>query len=325
MKVRARRAPFEPESRADLQFAQDFLEEMSCLAGLSENTLRAYRGDLMLWLKYLEMAGLNICTVTRQTVQDFVFWQMSEKKAPASIARYLEALRSFYRFLIDAGVLRDNPTGPMPRMKLPKKLPRVLHLKEIEAIFDVLAIYRCRIREGQATDRQKERSYRYLAAFDLMYCCGLRVAEVCALPIRCIDLDGKIVRVFGKGRKERIQPLGSGAADHVRLYLDFRQRIGRAWPPTPDSPLFVNASGNAMSAGSFELVIKEVARAAGIGRRVTPHLLRHSFATHLLEGGADLISVQQLLGHASLTTTQIYTHVDISRLKKAHAEFHPRG
>lgn len=304
------------------EYLTAFLEEIRFINGLSKNTVRAYRGDLRLFFAYLEMEGKTVEQATRQTIQNFIFWQMSERKAPASIDRYIEALRAFFNFLADSKIIPHCIIDQKFRMKRAEKLPRILHIKEIESILNILAVYRDRMNDDGLTDLQKERSYRYLAAFELMYCCGLRVGEVCALRLGAIDLERKTIRVFGKGQKERMVPFGQTAADHIGLYLHFREKIGR--PATPDGYLFVSARGRMVSS-TFEIVLQRIANQAGIGRRVTPHIFRHSFATHLLEGGADLRVVQELLGHANINTTQIYTHVDISRLKKMHEMFHPRG
>jgi len=304
----------------DRELIADFLDEIRALRGLSLNTVRAYRGDLLLYLLFVEEWALReVRTADRETVQNFICWQLTEKKSPASIARYIEAVKMFYRWLSDNGVILSNPVDGYQRFKKPEKLPRLLNLREIEAILNVLSVYR-RLSES-LSPRQQERCYRYLAAFDLMYSCGLRVSEICDLERDNVDHVAGLLRVMGKGRKERLVPIGKAAREHIALYLDHHGKLFAS----AGKYLFTSYRGKRMAPATFQAVLKLVARRAGINKRVTPHMFRHSFATHLLEGGAELHVIQELLGHSNISTTQIYTHVEISRLKKMHHQFHPRG
>lgn len=303
------------------QYVTDFLESLAFLNSGSPNTVRAYKGDLKMFFEYLELEGRTLEQVTRETVSNFIFWQMSLKKAPNSIGRYIETLRSFYNYLTDEELTKENPMTYVDKIKRPERLPRILHLKEIEMILMPLMIYRDPAKDALPA-LKKERAYRYLAAFELMYGSGLRVSEVCNLRESHANLNSGWATVMGKGRKERMVPIGGPAITHIKLYLEFR-KIAR--PTLSGEYLFLSPMGGRVDPSTFLTVLQTLARSVGINKRVTPHLLRHSFATHLLEGGADLRVIQELLGHSDISTTQIYTHVEISRLIKMHTKYHPRA
>jgi integrase/recombinase XerD len=229
---------------------------------------------------------------------------------PKSIVRDLAALRTFFRFLIQEGILQNNPVEDLESPKVAKTLPEILSLKEIERILE-------------EPNLKTPLGIRDRAMLEILYATGMRVSELTHLMIQQVNLEGGYVLLYGKGSKERIVPLGSEAMRWVDLYLKGARGILSKGKESPF--LFINRSGKGMSRQGFWKNLRDYARRAGLHKRITPHLLRHSFATHLLERGADLRSVQMMLGHVDISTTQIYTHVTGERLKKVHKRYHPRG
>jgi integrase/recombinase XerD len=227
-----------------------------------------------------------------------------------TIVRNLSAIRTFFRFLNQEGILDTNPVEDFESPKVAKTLPEILTLKEIEQILE-------------QPNLQTPLGIRDRAMLEMLYATGMRVSELIHLPTHQVNLEAGFVILYGKGSKERIVPLGSEAMKWVHLYL--RESRGILEKGKENSVLFINRSGRGMSRQRFWKNLKDYARKAGLRKRITPHLLRHSFASHLLERGADLRSVQMMLGHVDISTTQIYTHVTGERLKKIHQRFHPRG
>jgi integrase/recombinase XerD len=227
-----------------------------------------------------------------------------------SIVRDLAAIRSFFRFLIEEGVLEANPVEDLESPKVAKTLPEILSLREIEQILE-------------QPNLQTSLGMRDRAMLEMLYATGMRVSELTRLPTHQVNLEGGYVLLYGKGSKERIVPLGSEAMKWVALYLKgARETLSKG---KESAFLFINRSGKEMSRQRFWKNLKNYAKKAGLQKRITPHLLRHSFASHLLERGADLRSVQMMLGHVDISTTQIYTHVTGEKLKKIHKRYHPRG
>ena len=279
--------------------------------GLSKNTIEAYSHGLSRFLNHLKGKGVEeILDVDKFHVRGFLLALKKKNLAPKSIVRNLVAIRTFFRFLIEEGILEKNPVEDLESPKVAKTLPEILSLKEIEQILE-------------QPNLSTPLGMRDRAMLEMVYATGMRVSELTHLPTHQVNLEGGYVLLYGKGSKERIVPLGSEAMKRVTLYLNESRGILAKGKESPS--LFINRSGKGMSRQGFWKNLKEYARKAGLRKWITPHLLRHSFASHLLEGGADLRSVQMMLGHVDISTTQIYTHVTGERLKKIHKQYHPRG
>ena len=293
------------------QLLDQFLHYLIVEKGLSKNTIEAYSHDLNQFLNHLKGKGTQeIGEVDKFDVRGFLLALKRKNLSTKSILRNLVAIRTFYKFLIQEGILETNPIEQLESPKVSKTLPEILTLKEIEKLLE-------------QPNLQTPLGIRDRAMLEILYATGMRVSELTHLPTHQVNLEGGYVLIFGKGSKERIVPLGGEAMKWITLYLNTVRGIlskGRE-----NSSLFINRSGKGMSRQGFWKNLKNYAKKAGLRKRITPHLLRHSFASHLLEGGADLRSVQMMLGHVDISTTQIYTHVTGERLKKIHHRYHPRG
>ena len=293
------------------QLLDQFLHYLIVEKGLSRNTIEAYSLDLTRFLDYLRAKGIReLRDVGKFDVRGFLLLLKRKDLSTKSIGRDLSAIRTFFRFLIQEGILETNPIEDLESPKVAKKLPEILSLKEIEQILE-------------QPDLQTPLGIRDRAMLEMLYATGMRVSELTHLPTHQVNLEGGYVLLYGKGSKERIVPLGSEAMNWATLYLGTARGI---LAKARESPfLFINRSGRGMTRQGFWKNLRDYARRAGLRKRITPHLLRHSFASHLLERGADLRSVQMMLGHVDISTTQIYTHVTGERLKKVHKQYHPRG
>ncbi len=292
----------------------EFLAYLELERGLSRNTLNAYRTDLLQYGAYLRDIGVDATEVTPGQMAGYAAELGSadsgEKLAPATVHRKTAALRSFYKHLRREELISDDPTTGMLSPKRSKKLPKVLNQAEVSKLLnaprgDTPAVYRDR------------------AILEVMYACGLRASEVVGLEMTDIDTHEGMLRARGKGNKERIVPLGRQAIHAIEQYL----RLGR---PTlvkgrPEKALFVNFRGGPLTRQGLYKIVQGHARTAGLEDRMSPHTLRHSFATHLLAGGCDLRSVQEMLGHADVATTQMYTHLSGEQLKDVYFKTHPRA
>lgn len=296
-----------------------FSEYLRREKGYSHHTVRNYRNDLNQFVGFLASKGVTprekrgwTTGVTPVLIREYLGSLFGLYKR-VSIARKLSAVRTFFVFLEKRGGLARNPASETATPKLGKYIPT--HLP-VDDMFRMLA----------GAEKGVGSELRDLALMEVLYSCGLRVSEVCGLDISSMDLDERIVRVVGKGNKERMVPVGRKALAAVKDYLfsteGLRRRAGHA---AGEGPLFLNARGGRLTARSAGRIIKKHALRSGLDHSVSPHALRHSFATHLLEGGADLRSVQELLGHASLSTTQRYTHVTLDRLMAVYDRAHPRS
>ena len=293
------------------QLLDQFLHYLVVEKGLSKNTIEAYGHGLTRFFDHLRGRRIqDIREVGKFDVQGFLMALKKKNLGTRSIVRNLAAVRSFFRYLIQEGILEANPLENLESPKVARTLPEILSLKEIEQILE-------------QPDVQTPLGVRDRAMVEMLYATGMRVSELTHLPIHQVSLEGGYVLLYGKGSKERIVPLGSEAMKWVAVYLKAARGV---LSKGKDSPiLFINRSGKGMSRQRFWKSLKDYAQRAGLHKRITPHLLRHSFASHLLERGADLRSVQMMLGHVDISTTQIYTHVTGERLKKVHKRYHPRG
>jgi len=293
------------------QMLDQFLHFLIVEKGLAKNTIEAYGRDLNRFLDHLKAKGIqDILSVGKFDVRAFLLVLKKRGLSTKTILRNLAAIRTFFQFLIQEGILKINPVEELASPKVAKTLPEILTLKEVEELLEQPNI-------------QTPLGIRDRAMLEMLYATGMRVSELTRLPMNQVNLEGGYVLLYGKGSKERIVPLGSEAMKWVALYL--KTARGRLTKGKESNFLFVNRSGKGMSRQRFWRILKEYGRRAGIRKRISPHLLRHSFASHLLERGADLRSVQVMLGHVDISTTQIYTHVTGERLKKIHQRYHPRG
>lgn len=298
--------------RVDRDFAlESFRDHLSLEAGSSPNTVEAYLRDLRRLGEFAVSRGVSSpAGLSRPLLRDFVYLLKDLGLSAASIRRSTSAVRTYFGFLVGEGVLREDPSDRLETPKRWRTLPDTLSVGEVEALL-----------AAPAQDRPL--AWRDRALLELGYGAGLRVSELCGLSLPDLVLSEQLVRVFGKGGKERLVPLGRGVIGVVSLYLhQLRPELDRG---ASRGRVLLNARGEPLSRVGAWGIVKRASQVAGITKRVTPHTLRHSFATHLLEGGADLRAVQEMLGHADLSTTQIYTHVDREYLRSVHKQFHPRG
>jgi len=288
-----------------------FLHYLAVEKGVSKNTLEAYSHGLNRFIEHLEGKGIKTPNeISRLDIREFLLFLKKKGLSSRSIARNLVSIRVFLRFLVEDGLLQANPADEIESPKIAKTLPEILSLDEVETLLE-------------QPDLLNPRGVRDRAMLEILYATGMRVSELVRLQTPHLHLEAGYVLLFGKGSKERIVPIGKEALRWVERYL--KESRPNLLKHKESSFLFLNRSGQPMSRQQFWKNIKAYGRKAGIRKRITPHLLRHSFASHLLERGADLRSVQLMLGHVDISTTQIYTHVTGERLKKIHQQYHPRG
>jgi integrase/recombinase XerD len=293
----------------------DFLAELEFERGLSRNTLEAYRSDLLQFGQWLERAGTDAITAEHTELAGFLSelaagHDSRPPVAPATLQRKAACLRSFYRHLRREGLVEHDPTADLRAPKKSQRLPHVLSRDEVARLLSTP--------RGPAPHALRDR-----AILELMYACGLRASEATGLELRDVDLDAGLLRACGKGSKERIVPVGREACAAVRAWLQ------RGRPKlvglSPEPHLFVNQRGQGLTRQGLYKIVQRHARTAGLDGKMSPHTLRHTFATHLLAGGCDLRSLQEMLGHADIATTQIYTHLSADRLKDVYFDAHPRA
>lgn len=298
-------------SELDEAAIEHFLDALWMEHGLSANTLNAYRSDLMGCSSWLASKHKRLRDAQRADLLSYVSRCVKNGARPRTTARLLSTLRRFYRYLVREGILTKDPTAELESPKLGRPLPKSLTEEQVEKLLD-------------APDVGKSLGLRDRVMLETLYATGLRVSELVALTLPQLRQEAGVVRVIGKGNKERLVPIGEQASDWLAKYLSETRPILVRQRQT--DALFPTNRGGAMTRQAFWHNIKRYASVAGIDRgRLSPHTLRHAFATHLLNHGADLRVVQMLLGHADLSTTQIYTHVARERLKTLHAQHHPRG
>ncbi|MEN1969098.1 site-specific tyrosine recombinase XerD [Lentibacillus sp. N15] len=289
----------------------DFFHYLKIERGLSENTLTSYKRDLHQYLSYIKTdAGRSTWEqVQRRDVMGFLYTLKDSSKSAATIARTLSSIRLFHRFLIGEQLVTHDACLHIESPRQERKLPDVLSPADMESLLSISGNTPLKIRNK--------------AMLELLYATGLRVTELISLQVSDLHLTMGFVRCLGKGEKERIVPLGDVAGNAIEEYLQHAR--GRLTKQNDTKTLFVNQHGRPLTRQGFWKILKGAARDAGITKKLTPHTLRHSFATHLLENGADLRSVQEMLGHADISTTQIYTHVTKTRLKDVYNLYHPRA
>lgn len=296
--------------QADTLLIEDFLETLWLERGLSDNTRAAYRSDLRQLQTWLVERELNLRNVERSHLLDYLVWRLQAGYKARSTARFISAARHFFRHLLDQGEIASDPSGQIDLPKLGRSLPDTLSEADVDALLD-------------APDVDEALGLRDRCMLEVLYATGLRVSELVALQLDEISVRQGVVRVLGKGSKERLVPLGEEALDWLEVY--FKQARLELLGGKPSAVVFPSRRGQQMTRQTFWHRVKRHAQSAGIRKPLSPHTLRHAFATHLLNHGADLRVVQMLLGHSDLSTTQIYTHVAQVRLQALHAEHHPRG
>lgn len=293
---------------------EDFLTYISSVKGYSDNTLAAYSNDLIQLADYLAKLSPPVTAwgqVTRNTLINYILHLKERQYTSATVARKVAAVKSFFNFLADEDVVQDNPTENLESPKVRKRLPRILSRRQVEKLL------------AQPAKRSGAKALRDVALLELLDATGMRVSELVSLDLDDISLEMATVRVRGKGGKERIIPIHRQAVKALRTYLE---KGRQAFLKEPEqTALFLNPRGTQLTRQGLWLIIKKYVQQAGIKEDVTPHTLRHSFATHLLEGGATLRDVQELLGHSNISTTQVYTHVSTQRLRETFDESHPRA
>ena len=295
--------------RGDLAALLDrYLELAVFESGLSDKTLAAYAADLRRYLGHLEEKAVERAEdVLREDILDHLILLRKQGLSQRSMVRHLSAVRRFHAFLFDERLTSANPAADIDSARLIRAIPNDLSRADVERLL-------------AAPDASTDEGIRDAAILEVFYSCGLRISELAGLPLRDVSLEESAVRVRGKGTKVRLVPLGSGAIARIRAWLAVRANLN-----VKDDTLFLSKRGRRMCRTSVWQVVKRYARAANIPQNVTPHMLRHSFATHLLDNDANLRAVQEMLGHADISTTQIYTHVSVERLRRAHEQFHPRA
>ena len=304
-------------SVATIQFDQDstlvesFLDNIWMEYGLSENTLSAYRNDLLNLVKWLGKSHISIADAKHEHLLEYFAYRVSQGMQPRSGARLLSSIRRFYKYQIRQGMIEVDPAEKIEFPKLGRQLPAVLTEDEVDKLLG-------------APNVDKAQGIRDRTMLEVLYACGLRVSELINLHLHQVNVRAGVLRIIGKGNKERLVPFGEQAGDWLEQYLQ-TSRPALLKECHDCNVLFISNRGLGMTRQAFWHVIKRHAKAVGIDKHLSPHTLRHAFATHLLNHGADLRVVQMLLGHSDLSTTQVYTHIAQARLQELHREHHPRG
>jgi len=286
---------------------KEFSSYLNDEKGLSNNTVLAYLSDLKNFFVFLEKQGKSVSGTDHQLLTEFIWQKKLGGLKPRSIYRLIESIKQYYRFLVSEKIIDENPTAYLSTPKIPSNLPAQLSFDEVSSLLN-------------SVRGTKERDIRNRAMIELLYAAGLRVSELVNIKVENVDLSQGYLKVKGKGNKERIVPISARAVSWIKKYLDTRNKNFR-----DRTDLFLSKFGKKISRVEFWRQLKSYALGSGITKKVSPHILRHSFASHLLAGGADLRFIQEMLGHSSITTTQVYTHVDKQKLKELHKRFHPHG
>jgi len=287
-----------------------FLDAVWMERGLSANTLAAYRADLTALSRWLAERGIAMVATSRSDLQEFIAWRVHAGARPRSTARQLSSFRRFFRYLVREAVIREDPTAQIAMPKIGRSLPKSLTEEEVESLLNAPAV-------GDPLGNRDR------TMLEVLYATGLRVSELVNLRYSQVNLNQGVIRIMGKGNRERLIPLGEEAVRWLKEFAGGAR--SEILLERQTDYLFPTRRGDRMTRQAFWHIIKRYARKAGVARELSPHTLRHAFATHLLNHGADLRVVQMLLGHSDLSTTQIYTHVARERLKELHSQHHPRG
>lgn len=296
----------------DKNLIKHFSDFLRLEQSLSDNSISAYCHDIELFRQYLEGEGksLSVTEISHHDIEDFFANLYDLGICASSQARILSGLKSFYRYLIQEKICEEDPTMLVSFPSIGRHIPEVLSYNEIVKMLDSI-------------DLSQQFGHRNKAIIEVMYGCGLRVSEVISLNISDIYIKDEFIRIVGKGEKERLVPIGKKTLKELMLYTR-GERLHQEIQPKFTDKVFISARGTSLTRQSVFLLVKSLAEKAGIKKTISPHTLRHSFATHLLEGGADLRAVQQMLGHSSISTTEIYTHVSDEYLRQIIMDFHPR-
>ncbi|MCR4319204.1 MAG: tyrosine recombinase XerC [Candidatus Brocadiaceae bacterium] len=297
-----------------LDYINKYLAHIEHDRNFSSQTLRAYRNDLQQYLSFLNAERCSsFGSVTRLLLRKFLAFQKKQDYSKTTIARKFVSIRSFYKFLCREGILEFNPVESIRTPKLNRNLPEFMSINETETLLNI-------------PDLNTLLGIRDSAIMETLYSTGMRVSELAGIDVSDVDFSGGVVKVKGKGKKERLLPIGNHALNAIQAYMDKRNSdsslrvLGRN-----NKALFLNNRGGRLTERSVARMLEKYVKKAGMNTRISPHTFRHSFATHLLDRGADLRSVQELLGHANLSTTQIYTHITTERLKEVYNKAHPRA
>ena len=307
----------EPRRPASLsRAAEEYLSWLGVEKGRASNTIAAYRRDLLAYEAWLSVRRLTVETVAEQDVEAYVAHLRAEGRRPASVARALSAVRNLHRFLVEEGTADDDPTGDVAAPRVPSALPKALTEAEVSALLAAVT--------GASAVARRDR-----ALLEVLYGTGVRISEAVGLSLGDVDLEGHLIRAFGKGSKERIVPVGRLAREALADWLgpEGRPALTPArWSRRGDADaIFLNARGGRLTRQGAWGIVHHYGERVGLGHRLTPHVLRHSCATHMLDHGADIRVVQELLGHASISTTQLYTKVSTDRLRAVYDAAHPRA
>ncbi|MBO7074512.1 MAG: site-specific tyrosine recombinase XerD [Bacteroidales bacterium] len=296
----------------DKNLIKHFSDYLRLEQSLSDNTIEAYCHDIELFRQYLEDSekSCSITEITHHDIEDFFAKLYDLGIAASSQARILSGLKSFFKYLLQEKICEADPTMLVSSPSIGRHIPDVLSYEEIVSMMDCI-------------DLSQQFGHRNKAIIEVMYGCGLRVSEVISLNISDVYAKDEFIKVFGKGSKERLVPIGNKTLHELMLYVK-GERLHQDIKPKFSDKVFISARGTSLTRQSVFLLVKRLAEQAGIKKTISPHTLRHSFATHLIEGGADLRAVQQMLGHSSITTTEIYTHISDEYLRQVIMEYHPR-
>ncbi len=296
----------------DKNLIKHFSDYLRLEQSLSDNTIEAYCHDIELFRQYLEDSGqsCSITEITHHDIEDFFAKLYDLGIAASSQARILSGLKSFFKYLLQEKICEADPTMLVSSPSIGRHIPDVLSYEEIVSMMDCI-------------DLSQQFGHRNKAIIEVMYGCGLRVSEVISLNISDIYAKDEFIKVIGKGSKERLVPIGNKTLHELMLYVK-GERLHQDIKPKFSDKVFISARGTSLTRQSVFLLVKRLAEQAGVKKTISPHTLRHSFATHLIEGGADLRAVQQMLGHSSITTTEIYTHISDEYLRQVIMEYHPR-